>query len=128
MTDLFDEKKFCYVPLESACSDKRPSKFYPSVYWSMKACGGKEDEVEEEGSGEGSEETEMKFDTIDTGVSYHMTWNFTSTDMECATYCSNSERCLHMYSQFDAANEMCHLSTRPFYVLKHVHYGQWIKK
>ena len=40
MTDIFDDDKFCYVPLESRCKDKRASKFFPSVYWSMKACAG----------------------------------------------------------------------------------------
>ena len=40
MTDLFDDDKFCYVPLESRCKDKRASKFFPSVYWSLQACSG----------------------------------------------------------------------------------------
>ena len=40
MNDIFDDDRFCYVPLESRCKDKRASKFFPSVYWSLKACSG----------------------------------------------------------------------------------------
>merc|ERR1711892_929750 len=103
MSDLFDDHRFCYVPLESRCADKRSSKRYPSVYWSMKACS--EDEDEEE------------------GVSYHKTWNFSSSHDQCANYCTNSERCYNVHSKYDAVEGICHLSNKPFYIVTHYHYG-----
>jgi len=128
MSDLFDNSKFCYVPLESRCKDKRKSKFFPSVYWSFQACS---DDEGEEGSGEEVTATELP-EVEEEGVSYHKTWNFTSSHAQCASYCTNSERCHYMYSKYEAKEEMCHLSTKPFYVVRHIHYGRhlggWIKK
>jgi len=128
MSDLFDESRFCYVPLESRCQDKRKSKIFPSVYWSLQACSD-ESNTEEEGSGEDATEA-PKVD--EEGVSYHMTWNFTSTHSQCMNYCKEAERCHYMYSKYDMVEETCHLSTRPFYVVTHIHYaqhpGSWIKK
>jgi len=118
MSDLFDDQRFCYVPLESRCADKRSSKRYPSVYWSMKACS--EDEDEEEGSGEQATEAPI---VDEEGVSYHKTWNFTSSHDQCANYCTNSERCHYMHSKYDTVEGICHLSTKPFYVVTHYHYG-----
>jgi len=128
MSDLFDNSKFCYVPLESRCKDKRKSKFFPSVYWSFQACS---DDEGEEGSGEEVTATELP-KVEEEGVSYHKTWNFTSSHAQCANYCTNSERCHYMHSKYEAKEEMCHLSTKPFYVVTHIHYGRhlggWIKK
>jgi len=131
MTDIFDDDKFCYVPLESRCKDKRASKFFPSVYWSMKACADDNKELEddeEEGSGDDKTEKVMS----EEGVTYHKTWNFTSSHTECANYCHNSERCQYMHSKYDAMEGICQLSTQPFYVVTHIHYGNqlgaWIKK
>ena len=102
-----------------------------------------EDDGDEEGSGddtskpiiteEEGEATSMKpYPEQEEGVTYHRTWNFTSSHDECANYCTQSERCQYMYSKYDTKQEICHLSTKPFYILTHVHYGhhlgQWIKK
>jgi len=126
MSDLFDDSKFCYVPLESRCKDKRKSKFFPSVYWSFQACS---DNEEEEGSGEDATELPL---VEEEGVTYHKTWNFTSSHAQCANYCNNAERCHYMHSKYDTEEEKCHLSTKPFYVVRHIHYGRhlggWIKK
>jgi len=131
MNDVFDDDRFCYVPLESRCKDKRASKFFPSVYWSLKACS----DDDEEGSGDGNTKqvpAEATTKKEEEGVSYHRTWNFTSSHEECANYCSHSERCQYMHSKYDTKNEICHLSTKPFYVITHVHYGhhlgEWIRK
>ena len=83
---------------------------------------------EEEGSGGDNTEKVMS----EEGVTYHKTWNFTSSHAECANYCHNSERCQYMHSKYDAMEGICQLSTQPFYVVTHIHYGNqlgaWIKK
>eukprot|EP00092_Neocalanus_flemingeri_P093439 GFUD01118764.1.p1 GENE.GFUD01118764.1~~GFUD01118764.1.p1 ORF type:complete len:425 (+),score=100.11 GFUD01118764.1:35-1276(+) len=131
MKDLWDNDRFCYVPLESRCKDKRASKFFPSVYWSLQACS--DNDTEEEGSGEDTTEAPP---VVEEGVTYHSSWNFTSSHADCANYCTNSERCHYMHSKYDAREEICHLSTKPFYIVTHIHYGHhthshmgdWIKK
>ena len=128
MNDIFDEHKFCYVPLESGCSDKRTSKFYSSVYWSFQACSGTNEETEETSLPtlsplEGSlptlsplsplndTETVAGNDTSSSlPPSYHKTWTFSSEQQYCFNYCHNSERCTAIQATWD--NGTCHLSTK----------------
>ena len=87
------------------------------------------DNEEEEGSGEDATELPL---VEEEGVTYHKTWNFTSSHAQCANYCNNAERCHYMHSKYDTEEEKCHLSTKPFNVVTDIHYGRhmggWIKK
>jgi len=106
MGDVFDSSTYCYVSLDSRCSDKQPSKFFPSFQWSMSACSPSTpfdpDEVEAI-YGSRVVETEGR-------------WNFTSSYLECMDYCSMNERCKSMYTHYDADIHTCYLSTRPMFI------------
>jgi len=138
MTDIFDDSKFCYVPLESRCKDKRQSKIYPSVYWSLEACSDGNDTNDNNEEGSGEDATTLAPQVEEENVSFHRTWNFNSSFVQCANYCANSERCQYMHSKYDADEGICHLSTKPFYVVTYLHNGYghghghhlggWIKK
>jgi len=111
--DVFDASTFCYVTLESRCADKQPSKFFPSFQWSLAACATSLPAYTASNALTNREQAHV--------VEQHGVWNFTSTYTECRDYCGLSERCKSMHTHYDRERQVCHLSTRPFFVSSYVH-------